>query len=219
MSPEKQKIADRIKHISQAGFIISFALVIVLQLIPSIWHIEWPQVVNSIIKNTVITLFFLSFATLLVSSFWSTDDEKEERKAEFKEVMQEIREEEIQKKRKKTQSKEEVACPLIDVNDRQREAIIELLKRRITTHEKDVTRFNRSVVYAYLTALRAAHVITLAKTDEDRDERRRWIEQITGLYEPQNEWAHFRGDYDESKTTKKAREAKKEIENILEKFR
>ncbi len=115
---------------------------------------------------------------------------------------------------------EEVECPLIDLNEKQKEEIIKLLKDRINTHEKDITRFNRSIVYTYLSALRALHKITPVKDNsEDKDARRKWIEQITGLYEPQEEWAHFRGDYDEYKSNSKVRAAVKEIEEKIEKFR
>ena len=133
--------------------------------------------------------------------------------------MQELQEEDIKKKRKALQSKEEVECPLVDLNERQKQAVEDLLKRRIPKHAKDEGRFDRAVVYTYFSGLRALHVITPVKSSDDIDARRRWIEQITGLYEPQNEWAHFRGDYDEFKHNNKVKAAIKEIESEIEKFR
>ena len=172
MSPEKQKIVDRIKHISQAGLIISFALVVVLQLIPDIWHIELPQVVNSVIKNTFITLFFLSFATLLVSSFWSTDDEKEERKNELKEAMQEARAEEIQKKRI-IPSDERIKSPLKGLTPQQEQVIIDLLRKKIL------------VVNGHLKTSELKHLLKALSLDgnlddHDLDKVIAWVEQETG---------------------------------------
>lgn len=164
-------------------------------------------------------LLILSMLVNVISNHFATDEEKAEFKKAVKDAVREEREAEVKKKRKAHQDRSDMGCPLIDVNDKQKEEIIELLKHRITKHIQDDTRFNRSVVYAYLTALRSAHIINPVKTDDDKDERRIWIEQITKLYEPQSEWAHFRGDYDEFKKTKRARDAKKEIEYILEKFR
>lgn len=196
------RISDRcIKGIILGGFVILF-------LKPGnwFWWVAGISLAVAIVVNTIV-------------GHWATDEEKEQRIAELKEAIQEAREEDIKKKSKAPQSKEEVECPLIDVNDRQKEEIIELLKRRITTHEKDSSRFSRSVVYTYLSALRALHVIVPVKNSDDIDARRRWIEQITGLYEPQNEWAHFRGDYDEFKHNNKVKAAIKEIESEIEKFR
>lgn len=196
------RISDRcIKGIILGGFVILF-------LKPGnwFWWVAGISLAVAIVVNTIV-------------GHWATDEEKEQRIAELKEAIQEAREEDIKKKSKAPQSKEEVECPLIDVNDRQKEEIIELLKRRITTHEKDSSRFSRSVVYTYLSALRALHVIVPVKNSDDIDARRRWIEQITGLYEPQNEWAHFRGDYDEFKHNNKVKAAIKEIESKIEKFR
>ena len=214
MKLSQEKI-DKIKHYSEAGLCISLALVAVLGLIPKIWSIHIPEFVMSIVA----TCLFLSFAVLLVSSFWTTNEEKEQRKAEIKEALLELQSEE-KNKINVAREAEEAECPLIDLNEKQKEAIIKLLQRRITTHEKDSSRFNRSVVYTYLSALKALHKITPVRNSDDIDARRRWIEQITGLYEPRNEWAHFRGDYDDYKRpNKKIQNAVKEIESEMEKFR
>ena len=160
----------------------------------------------------------LSIIGVMLLSPWSTDEENVQKKAELKEIMQEIQEEKGET-RKKERSMEEVACPRIDLNDKQKKAVETLLQKRIPQHDKDKSRFDRSVVYTYLRALRAMHKIEPVKNSDDIDYRRRWIEQLTGLYEPQNEWAHFRGDYDEHKRNNKVKDAIKEIEYAIEKFR
>lgn len=172
MSPEKQKIVDRIKHISQVVLVVTFALVVVLQLIPDIWHIELPQVVNSVIKNTFITLFFLSFATLLVSSFWSTDDEKEERKKEIKEAMHEVREEEIQKKRI-IPSDEQIKSPLKGLTPQQEAVIIDLLRNKILVENN---RLKTSELKHMLIALKRQGDLD----DSDMDRVIAWVMQVTG---------------------------------------
>ena len=196
------KISDWcIKGIILGGFVILF-------LKPGnwFWWVAGILLVVAIVVNTI-------------SSHWATDEEAQQRKAEIKEAMQELQEEDIKKKRKALQSKEEVECPLVDLNERQKQAVEDLLKRRIPKHAKDEGRFDRAVVYTYFSGLRALHVITPVKSSDDIDARRRWIEQITGLYEPQNEWAHFRGDYEEFKHNNKVKAAIKEIESEIEKFR
>lgn len=159
----------------------------------------------------------IAIAVNVISGYYATDEEKEAFKSAVKDAVRETQEE--KQKRKTVQAVGEVECPLIALNEKQKEEITALLKRRITTHEKDSSRFSRSVVYAYLSALRALHIITPVMNSDDIDARRRWIEQTTGLYEPQDQWAHFRGDYDEHKSNNKVRAAIKEIESIIEKFR
>ena len=90
-----QEIIDKIKHGSEIGLGVSFALMAVLGLIPEIWGIHIPKFVMSI----VLTCFFLSFAVLIVSSFWATDEEKEEFKRTVKDAVQELESE------KKTRTK------------------------------------------------------------------------------------------------------------------
>lgn len=220
------KITDKLGTISVAVFSVGLVLglIYVCLEICGVSLKNWEYV--HILRKAFKYLFFGSFILIMVFGLISNwiakrlgiDEEKAKRKAEIKEAIQEIETE------KKTQTKlirdtEEVECPLIDLNEKQKEEIINLLKRRITTHEKDYSRVNRSVVYTYLSALRALHVITPVKNSDDIDARRRWIEQIAGLFEPPDEWAHFRGDYDENKSNNKVRAAIKEIESEIEKFR
>lgn len=111
MTPERQKKIDKIKHGSEIGIGISFALVAVLGLIPDIWGIHIPKFAMSV----VLTCFFLSFALLIVSSFWASDEEKEQRKAEIKEAMQEIESE----KKTKTKTTYDGKSPLVDLDPKQ----------------------------------------------------------------------------------------------------
>lgn len=183
MSPEKQKIVDRIKHISQAGLIISFALVVALQLIPDIWHIELPQVVKSVIKNTFITLFFLSFATLLVSSFWSTDDEKEERKNEIKEAVREVVTE-TESANHPIFSTPDVYDPFVESVTEDQKKIIEQLLHDLPSHREKRDVINLSVVSRFLTALVELELISKTKS-ADLNALRIWVEKTTGKQAPE----------------------------------
>jgi len=128
MTPERQKIIDRIKHISEAGIILSFVLVIVLQLIPSIWNVEIPKAVDSAIVKVLISLFFLSFAALLISSFWATDDKREQDKADMKEILQEIKAEEASKPKRTIFKPEEIKVPLKGLTPQQVSVVHDILQ-------------------------------------------------------------------------------------------
>ena len=232
MTPERQKKIDNIQEWFQSLFGNTFLILFLLGMSTLIKPLmeklgfdmanySWYPIICAVYKYTAIILGIVSiiaFCITVFMSIWASDDEKEKKKAEIREILQEFKKAE-QLNRTLNKSNETVKCPLVNVNEEQKEAIIQLLKRRITKHEKDDSRFDRSVVYTYLRALRSMNKIEPIVNSEDIDDRRKWIEQITGLYEPQDQWAHFRGDYDENKRNRRVNAVIKELESEIEKFR
>lgn len=128
MTPERQKKIDRIKHISGAGLIISLGLMIIFPLM-GIWHFDIPKEIYSIITKVILTLFFLSFAVFIITSFWATDKEREQKKADMKEILQEIKEDEkVERKQKKTEYND-AKCPLIDLTPAQIGVVQDIIKK------------------------------------------------------------------------------------------
>lgn len=163
-----QKQIDKIKHGSEVGLGVSFALIAVLGLIPEIWGIHIPKFVMSI----VLTCFFLSFAVLVASSFWASDEEKEEFKRAVKDAVQEAREEEIQKKRI-IPSDERIKSPLKGLTPQQEQVIIDLLRKKIL------------VVNGHLKTSELKHLLKALSLDgnlddHDLDKVIAWVEQETG---------------------------------------
>ena len=232
MTPDKQQKIDKVttiaKRFGEVAIIVLMAMGLSMLIEPLLCKLgvilsdfafySTLCLLYKVVASILGIIVILSFIVVMLLSLWSTDEEKEQKKSELKEIIKEIQEEKSET-RKRERSMEEVACPLIDLNDKQQKAVEELLQKRIPKHEKDRSRFDRSVVYNYLRALIAMHKIKPVKNSDDIDNRRRWIEQLTGLYEPQNEWAHFRGDYDEHKRNNKVNDAIKEIESAIEKVR
>ena len=215
MTPEQQKRIDKINSIAIAVFVIALILFVAILLIPKIWEIDTEQFAFKVAHNSMLTICAIAFVVAIISGLWATDEEKKR----IIEALREIKEEEASERRNKIVASTDIKCPLIDVNENQKDAIVALLKRRIPKHDKDENRFDRSVVFTYLRALRAMHIMEPVKGPDDIDARRAWIEQITGLCEPQDQWAHFRGDYDEFKRNNKVRAAIKELEAEIAKIR
>lgn len=213
MKLSQEKI-DKINEALLIAFVVSLLLFLALRILPGVWGMDTSVRAYKIVLDIFITLSVISFIGTIISGIFATDEDKKR----MKEAWQEF---ELEKKAKAKASRNEVVvqCPLIDLSDNQKEAVIELLKKRIVHHEKDIKRFDRSLVYRYLSALRSMHKIEPVKSQEDKDARRMWIEQITGFNEPEEEWAHFRGDYDEFKKNSKVRDAVKELEGVIEKAR
>ena len=163
-----QEIIDKIKHGSEAGLGISFALLAVLGIIPEIWNIHIPKFVMSII----ITCFFLSFAVLLVSSFWASDDEKKQRVENLREAMQELQAEELKKKRN-VPADERIKSPLKGLTPQQENAIIDLLRNKILVENN---RLKTAELKHLLIALKRQGDLD----DSDMDRVIAWVRQVTG---------------------------------------
>lgn len=205
---------DKINEAFIIAFVVSLLLFLALRILPGVWGLDTSGRGYKIVLDSFITLTIITFIGTIITGFFATDEDKRR----MKEAWQELEHEKMAKARA-SRYEVVVKCPLIDLTDNQKEAVIELLKKRIVHHEKDINRFDRSLVYRYLSALRLMHKIELVKSPEDKDARRMWIEQITGFTEPEEEWAHFRGDYDEFKKNSKVDNAVKELEAVIEKAR
>ncbi|MBO7457194.1 MAG: hypothetical protein J6T71_05175 [Paludibacteraceae bacterium] len=209
-----QEQIDKIYKYSELSIvIIFFGGLFVLCILPKEWG-NWPF-------WTWLGLFIASILVCAIFKGYATDEEEEKFKKAVRDAVQEAQiETQTKAKRAIIESREVVECPLVDLNERQKQAVEDLLRRRIPKHAKDETRFDRAVVYNYLRALRSMHVLNPVRNSEDIDTFRKWIEQITGLYEPQEEWAHFRGDYEDFKrSNRKIQDAVKELTGEIEKFR
>lgn len=167
-----QEIIDKIKHGSEAGLCISFAALIILNLVPAIWQIEIPKTIDQIIGKSCITLLFVSFAVLIVSSFWASDDKKKQRIEDLREAMQELQEEEIKKKRK-VPSDERIKSPLKGLTPQQEDAVIDLLRNKILVVKG---RLKTSELKHLLKALQLQGDLD----DSDMDHVIAWVEQVTG---------------------------------------
>lgn len=168
MTPERQKKIDRIKHISEVGMGISFAMLVVTGLIPEIWNVHIPKAVGA----TIGSLLFLSFAVLIVVSFWATDDEKEEFKRAVKDAVQEVHEDEIQKKRR-IPSDEQIKSPLKGLTPQQEAVIIDMLRNKILVENN---RLKTSELKHLLLALERQGDLDVS----DMDRVIAWVMQVTG---------------------------------------
>ena len=168
MTPERQKKMDRIKHIAEAGMIISFALIIVVTVIPEIWKIEMPKAITTVL----VSLLLLSLAVLLVSSFWATDKEKEEFKRAVKDAVQEAQEDEIRKKRR-IPSDEQIKSPLKGLTPQQEAVIIDMLRNNILVENN---RLKTSELKHLLLALERQGDLDVS----DMDRVIAWVMQVTG---------------------------------------
>ena len=128
MTPERQKIIDRIKHLSEAGIVVAFILLIVVNLLPAIWDLGIPKEVDAIIGKAIISLLFLSIAVLGISSFWATDDKREQDKADMKEILQEIKAEEESKPKRTIFKPEEIKIPLKGLTPQQESVVHDILQ-------------------------------------------------------------------------------------------
>ena len=195
-----QKQIDKIKHGSEVCLGISFALIAVLGLIPEIWGIHIPKFVMSI----VLTCFFLSFAVLIVSSFWASDEEKQQRKDEMKEVLQEIEAE----KKTRTKIAYNGKSPLRDLSPEQIAVIHKFLC--------DIPEQSGHIKTAEL-----KHILHVLEAREDIDMSNReqviaWVEHITHR---SVETSKFWNEYDWKRSTDQEKKWSKKIVDAFDKLR
>lgn len=192
MTPEQQNRIDRIKHISEAGLIISLCLLLVLLLIPNIWSISFPQIVDTIITKTLLSVLFISIAVLGISSIWATNEEREQQKSDMKEILREIKAEEKAKPRPTIFSEAEIHIPLKGLTPEQT-SIVHGLLQKIPVTGTGVIR--NSELMAFIRALSADDNLD----DGNLDEVVRWVEYVT---EQKVDAAHFKSEYNYRPTDK-----------------
>ena len=195
-----QEIIDKIKHGSEVGLGVSFALMAVLGLIPEIWGIHIPKFVMSI----VLTCLFLSFAVLIVSSFWASDKEKQQRKNEMKEVLQEIEAE----KKTRTKTVFNGKSPLIDLSPEQIAVVHKFLC--------DIPDQGNHIKTAEL-----KHILHVLETRGDIDMSNReqiiaWVEDVT---KRSVETSKFWNEYDWKRSIDQEKKWSKKIVDAFDKLR
>lgn len=195
-----QHTIDKIKHGSEVGLGISFALIAVLGLIPEIWGVHIPKFVMSI----VLTCFFLSFALLVASSFWATDKEKEEFKRAVKEAVQEAQKE--KKSRIKTAYNEK--SPLIDLEPKQ----IAVVHQILCNIPEENGHIRTSELVQVLRALAGRGDLD----DGNKGALIAWVENLTGkAVDARN----FKYDYDNKYSEKGVSKQAKKIVTEFDKLR
>ena len=232
MTPERQKKIDA--HHGYAKQILEVSLCLLLCLgfimfIPALlsvfgWDITaytWYAVVVLIYKYIAAVLAIvavLALIVLFILSIWATDEEEKKRQEEEQRRIEQI-EEVLQKHEanKKTQNqpatKAEVRCPLIRVTPEQKDLLERYIKEHMHKHATDSSRFDRKWAFGYLLALQRLRYISL---DEDIDNMRAWLEDVTELYEPTSEArAHFKNDFKKRAETSTSVQLVKTIENLM----
>lgn len=203
-----QEQIDKIKCGSEVGLGVSFVLMVVLGLIPEIWGIHIPKSVMSI----VLTCLFLSFAVLIVSSFWATDEEKEERKKEIKDAIIELSKENKISKASTIIPVQNVYNPYADgILDEQKKKVEKILLDLPSHHEKR-DQINMSEVSRYLTALEELKIISPTKS-ADLHNLRLWVESVTGKHAPEQ---YRFNDAFPSTNKQGVKKAKEKIKQVLE---
>ena len=117
-------------------------------------------------------LLLIALVVYEVSRHWATDDEKEDFKHVIKDAMQEVREEEIRKKRI-IPSDEQIKSPLKGLTPQQEQVIIDLLCKKIL------------VVNGHLKTSELKHLLKALSLDgnlddHDLDRVIAWVKQETG---------------------------------------
>lgn len=195
-----QHTIDKIKHGSEVGLGISFALIAALGLIPEIWGVHIPKFVMSI----VLTCFFLSFALLVASSFWATDKEKEEFKRAVKEAMQE----EQKEKKTRTKTAYDGKSPLIDLEPKQ----IAVVHQILCNIPEENGHIRTSELVQVLRALAGRGDLD----DGNKGALIAWVENLTGkAVDARN----FKYDYDNKYSEKGVSKQAKKIVTEFDKLR
>lgn len=212
MTPDKQKKIDKFNSIAIIVFVIALMLFLLHLVLPKVWDINTTGIYK-VVQNICLTIFLVAFVCTILSGIWATDEEKKRIKEAVREEL-----EDNEKNAKKKQDRLPVDCPLTDKALPYKDKIEDFLKRRISEHPNDTKRFKASSAQYYLVALQELHYL---KSEENVDTLRRWVEQVTGKYEPESEYAHFRQGFDEqrervkNKRNKPVNKAKQEIEKLL----
>ncbi len=233
MTPERQKKIDA--HHGYAKHILEVSLCLLLCLgftmfIPALlsvlcWDITaytWYAIVVLIYKYIAAGLAIvavLALIALFLLSIWATDEEEKKRQEEEQRRIEQI-EDVLQKHEanKKTQNKPatnaEVRCPLINVTPEQKDLLERYIKEHMHKHVTDPNRFDRAWAFGYLLALQRLRYIS---RNEDIDNMRAWLEDVTGLHEPSDERAHFKNDFKKRAETPKSAQLVETIENLMKK--
>lgn len=210
------------KHIGEISIVLLLALGFSVLIKPILLRIGvditlWSayNIISSVYIYLAIILGIvtvLSLCCVLILGIFSKEDEE---KQQFKDLIHEILDTTGEERAKVLKDNaREVECPLVNVTEDQKIVIEELLRKVIPAHAKDKNRFDRAQAWYYLTALIRKGYLKKPITPDEIDLLRAWIEQITGKYEPQEEWAHFREGFP-SKNNNKVDKALKRIEDSM----
>ena len=212
--PNKQQNIDKFNKIAVIVFVVALMMSFAHLVLPKVWDIS-TDCIYKIVQNIYISISIIALICAIVSGIWATDEEKKRIKEAVREEL-EAREKSASKKNDRVA----VECPLTATALPYKDLIEDFLKRRISEHPNDVTRFKASVAQYYLIALQELNYLN---SDENVDTLRRWVEQVTGKYEPESEYAHFRQGFSEqqqrvkAKRNKQVLDAKQEIIKLLSK--
>lgn len=162
MTPERQKLIDKIFRISDwciKGILLVGLIVMFIYHEKPFW---W----------TAGILLGVSVLVNVISGIWATDEEKEQRKNDIKEALQEVQEDEIRKKRR-IPSDEQIKSPLKGLTPQQEAVIIDMLRNNILVENN---RLKTSELKHMLLALERQGDIDVS----DIDRVIAWVMQVTG---------------------------------------
>ena len=210
MTPERQKIVDNIRNITGITILVVFALGVLL-ILPSIWGLNIPKNVTSIISKVLITLFCLSVAVAFITSIWATDEQREQDKTDMKDILQEIKEEE-NAERKTRKKPANVKCPLVNLTPLQIEAVQEII---LAIPVK--TYIANADLMALCAALQAAGYLP-PQEDLDLDSFIDWVDDFRA---PEKvDAVHFRHEYyNRPPKDYKVKRMEKKLQERLDKLR